>query len=358
MASDSEMTPRFAMLYDLLDRDESEFPAVLVNSMRRASRSLVPLAISLGARDGLPLGPGSADELRRARGRVATYRRISGICRDLGARTVKGPSLAALYPDDLVRSSNDLDLVVPDESTLWTVVARVLELCPATDSSVTVIEGPAPHLLVTLYWQAEDVFLDSEMRVEVTTFAYLGDVDSGVPLRPALPADQVAADLMALAEERFQRSFHAKDMFDIALLLATVPAAEVESLLAVARDYLLAPEIAELLCKACAHLTVPDAVERLLPRFEDLARAERARRAAAPRPPEGWLDDRHRTPVYGFQLGPLRAEPGLATSRRLDFAEGSVLRTAIGDFLLVPDTSVQLDLYEQAVAALAAAEEA
>ncbi|MEU3982789.1 hypothetical protein AB0F77_22275 [Streptomyces sp. NPDC026672] len=350
--------PEFGLrtLYGLLQLDEDEPPSALVRRARGIAPVLAPLALSLAVREGAEPGPGTAEELRRARERAETYERILRSCTraEPGVRPVKGPSLRRWYPDDVVRTMNDLDLVVPDEAALWRVVGTVLSQRTVSGVGLSLLEEPGrsvdagPHLLVAPYWEPADPLLDPEMRVEITTFGYAGDM-AALPIRAELPADQVLADLLALAEERIQRPFNAKDMLDVSLLLHPARMPDPAVLTATAEQYRLAPELAELLELArrrgglLAHL--PETLPRTL---DDLAERERARRTAPGQPPAA------RT-RYGMPLGPVRIpSAGTSAVRTHECGAGTLLFTPVGAYLLVDGDRVDPERFEAARAEAAA----
>ncbi|MFF3174751.1 hypothetical protein ACFVQ0_19270 [Streptomyces sp. NPDC057900] len=343
-------------LYGLLEVDEEEPAAALVRRARGIAPVLVPLALSLAVREGAEPGPGTAEELRRARERAETYEEILRAATESepAVRPVKGPSLRRWYPGGIVRTMNDLDLTVPDEPALWRVVATVLSRQPVTGVGVSLLEdtGPAAaggrQLLAAPYWEPADPLLDPEMRVEIATFGYAGDM-AAVPVRPELPADQVLADLLALAEERFQRPFNAKDMLDAGLLLHPARMPDPELLAATADRWRLAPELAELLELArtrgglLGHLPQP-----LTEALRELSGRELARRAAPGRAPAARLR-------YGMPLGPVRAPSADAGRARVhECAAGTLLLTPVGDYLLVDCGLVDPEQFESARAEAAA----
>ncbi|WP_330456139.1 nucleotidyltransferase family protein [Streptomyces sp. NBC_00820] len=358
----SSPPPEFdlATLYGLLELDEDEPPVALVRRARGIAPVLAPLALSLAVREGAEPGPGTAEELRRARERAETYEQILRTCTraEPGVRPVKGPSLRRWYPDDVVRTMNDLDLVVADEAALWRVVGAVLSQRTVSGMGLSLLEEPGRpvdagrHLLAAPYWEPADPLLDPEMRVEVTTFGYAGDM-AALPIRAKLPEDQVLADLLALAEERIQRPFNAKDMLDASLLLHPARMPDPELLTATADQYRLAPELAELLELAhqrgglLGHL--PETLTRTL---DDLAERERARRKAPGQPPAA------RT-RYGMPLGPVRIpSPGESTTRTHECGAGTLLLTPAGAYLLVDSDRVDPERFEAARAEAARFEDA
>ncbi|QHC29535.1 hypothetical protein [Streptomyces sp. HF10] len=199
-----------------------------------------------------------------------------------------------------------------------------------------------------MWWLGEDPMLDLDRGVEVTTFAYGGLPERGVPLRPELPAEQVYADVLAVAEERFQRDFTLKDVLDLVCVLTSPAAPDPAALARVAAGHALAPELEELCLKTTGHPALAPVVPApLLDGLRESARLERARRAAA-----GPLAEAPR--LYGFQLTePLRRGAG-ETVEDHDLDGVLLRRTPVADLLLVTGELVGLADHETAQAALSA----
>ncbi|MEV6394680.1 hypothetical protein AB0M39_07840 [Streptomyces sp. NPDC051907] len=346
------------LLYELLDIDRELPVRRLLQAARQVRGVLSPLVLSLAALEGTAMGSGAHDELARMSRRADTYRRLADdTARVPGARVVKGPSIARYYPEGVLRPLGDLDVVVPTESALWRVLALVLDRHDSDEAELTELyEGEERHLLAAVWWPGEDPLLDPDHGVEVTTFGFGGEPGE-VPLRARLPDDPVHADVLSLAEERFQRPFTVKDILDLVCVMTSPAAPSPRRLAAVAAEFALAPELLELCDRVRAHeplvAAVPDELVDALrgpAETERLRRAERAMDSARPRTPAGAV----REPRYGLQLTtPLRRGAGEhATEHR--WREGVITRTPVADFLMVPGELVDPRLHECALAELSA----
>ncbi|MBB5801682.1 hypothetical protein F4560_001450 [Saccharothrix ecbatanensis] len=341
-----------ALLHRLLDVDEDDTPDVLVRTARDHGWSFPALVLSAFARDGMALGSGSSDELNRTTTRRTLY---AGVLAGLSARVpvnvLKGPSIARHYPDGLVRAVGDLDLVVADEEALWRAVRAVLELCPVEAVGVSVYGHPEQHLIIDLAWPGADPFLDKEHRVELSTAAFPGDQGS-VPVRVPLPADPVTSDLLAVAEERFQRAFTAKDLVDVAVLAPLVRSGA--DVAAAAVEWNLAPELLELL-ELAAPETDLGGLADALPPLRDSAARERERRLAwsSPEPPD---DPIAAALAAGREVGGLllreERRDDMTRSRVLRYDGGVVMETPVGDYLMVDHPEVTQEQYDRALAEL------
>ncbi|MBP0451129.1 hypothetical protein J5Y04_16495 [Kitasatospora sp. RG8] len=347
----------------MLGLDEDATPRAVVRAARPVSPGFAAVALSVAEADGHTLGSGSRDEVSRARGRIARYEQVAAAAARTGAaRVVKGPSLARWYPRPLVRSMCDLDLLVPDEAALWRVVRGIAaEYSPDLLYVSVLARGPVRDLVATLCWPAPDPLLDADLKIEVATLVHAGDLRH-VPVRAGAPTDPGVANLLALAEERFQHPFGVKDAIDVAVLLGSPDAPDPAEVVAAAREYLLAPELLELVEYACARprlLTEP--APALMEPLRDAARAETERRAGStPVTPadgdgDGDGDVRRRMalglPVHGLHLRDAD-HPGRQVARIEDFDSGVLLRAPVADFLLVGQELVDEQLYRAALAFL------
>ncbi|MEJ2851891.1 MULTISPECIES: hypothetical protein [unclassified Saccharothrix] len=350
------VTLDLALCARVLGVDLDEHPRLLLRAARAQGWALPVTVLSLLARDGLALGSGSGDELRRARTRRATYAgTVEAMVAATGGRVVKGPSLAEFYPDGVERAVGDIDFIVPDEATLWRAAAVVLDRHPVETINLSVFGRDERAVLVVLEWPAGDPVLDNDFKVEICTTPFAGD-GGAVPVRSGLPADRSVADLLALGEERFQRPFSAKDVLDIAVV-GGVERFAVDDLVDAARRLLLAPELVELFDLA-DEAGVLGALAPALPGLRDAAEVERARRAAwTPPPPPGDEDRIGDALESGRFVGGLllrrtawRSDlPGIRVHR---YAGGALLITPVGDFMAVDTPLVDEDDYHAALAEL------
>jgi hypothetical protein len=344
------------LLYRLLDVDPEEPVRRLVQKARVTRSLLAALVLSVAERDGHRLGTGAADEVRRARGRADEYQRLAAELDEPGVRSVKGLGIARHYPQGLVRPSVDLDLIVPDEDQLWQLVARLRANRDVQEITVTVLPyAGVRHLAVCLKWPSEDPLLDPDHCVELGTLAYEGDLDT-VPPRPGFPEEQVLTDLLALAEERFQRPFDVKDVLDLAVLVGgggVDPSAAVRA----AIEFRLAPELREACLLASTHLGNP-IFDRLAEMLVTPAARERQQRdpglvgEALHREVRELLGDDSAPGAPMLGGVPLPASttepPAKATYRNIP--GGMVLNCPLGDFLLTNQQVVPEELYDSAVA--------
>ncbi|MFE2100979.1 MULTISPECIES: nucleotidyltransferase family protein [unclassified Streptomyces] len=339
-----------ALLHKLLQVPEHEGAYRLVRRAQQTSGTLSQLVVSLAVAEGVEAGSGSRDLLARAASRAARYAELrTALDGCTGVRTVKGPSLAAHYPPGVRRPVGDLDLVASDEEQLWRAAAVLCSLGgePA-ELSLFTADGRL-HVMLAVLWPSPDALLEEEIRVELCTAAFSGDFAT-VPVRPDLPAEQSLADLLSVAEERFQREFHAKDAVDLLMLLDSgAPAATA----AAAAGHRLAPELLELV-DLLSDAVVHPAAGELRQALAAGAAEESARRAAAARP----VQQQQRTvaarleagqPVWGMPLT-RTAHPGQRCLLEHRSAL-SLARTPVGDFLLVADEVVDPDVHAAALAA-------
>lgn len=341
------------LLHRLLDVPGHEGAYRLVRHAQQTSGTLAQLVVSLAVAEGTEPGSGSRDLLERASSRAARYAELRAALADVpGVATVKGPSLASHYPPGVRRPVGDLDLVADGEAHLWRAVRTLCSLGgePA-ELSLFVADGRL-HVMLAVLWPSPDPLMEEEIRVELCTAAFCGDFDS-VPVRPKLPEDHVLADLLSVAEERFQRAFHSKDAVDLLVLLDS-GALEPKVVADAADAYLLAPELVELLDLLTAAVDHPGA-EPLRRCLSAPAAAERDRRAAVSSSlpePDASVTGRLEAgrPVWGMPL----TRDGRAGERcAIDRRDGMTLaRTPVGAFLLVAGELVDPELHAAALAAV------
>ncbi|MGW7573348.1 hypothetical protein [Streptomyces sp. NPDC054765] len=359
MTAHAPHEPTLGVLYDLLGVERDAPLADAVHASRALRGGFANIVLSAAETEGIPLTPGHAEELHRARRRAAGYRQLGRELSAMRGVTVhKGPSLARHYPEGWLRPSGDLDVVTEDEDTLWQVIGSVARRFPVEDPMLSLLQhGDERHLYVSVGWPAADPQFTPNFRVEVTTFAYGGE-PGVVPMRPAQPADQWLADLLAIAEERFQREFDPKDLLDLTCALSTPTAPAPGPVAAAAKAYLLAPELLELCELAQRHAALASGLLRQLAELlRPAAQRESARRADGPGLPhvEDELGARRAAglPLYGMQLAEQLRLGDLRQAVEHHVEADVLLRTPIADFLLVPAELVDPERYEAARTELA-----
>lgn len=342
-----------ALLHRLLGVPEHEGTYRLVRRAHHVSDTLSQLVVSLAVAEGAEAGSGSRDELRRARARAARYAELhAAVAASVAVRVVKGPSLAGHYPPGAVRPVGDLDLVVTGEAQLWQV-ARILCEQGGEVAELTLLRhDERTHTVLAVRWPSPDPLMDEDLRVELSTAAFTGDLGA-VPVRPELPADPLLADLLSVAEERFQRDFHGKDAVDLLVLLSTGQL-DTKAVVAAAEAFHLAPELSALVELLSVNADHPQ-LEPLTAALAVPAAAETTRRDDF-RPdgqqPKGVVARLAASlPVWGM---PLSTQPRDQEQSRLqEYAGALVARTPLGDFLLAAGELVDPDQYAAVLAALA-----
>ncbi|MFF9573064.1 hypothetical protein [Streptomyces sp. NPDC014685] len=297
----------------------------------------------MAVREGHEGGATTHHEIRRAQRRAKAYgdlfRGISERHPDHSVHLLKGDAIAAHYPDGLVRAANDLDLTVTDEATFWQVASTVQQMLPSLRPvELTVFQTDCgTHYAMTLQWPSEDPLVDAPLRVELSSFAFLGDQE-GVPLRVAVPAAQGIAHVLALAQEARERPLGLKDLMDVLALAEAGAMPDAADLCAAADAWRLAPEVRQL--GAFVRTYAPSAPEAVVVlESAELAKAadeERARRDARGDAPHRATEDFHA--VMGETLGAveLRRRPSRPMSETAfrDPGNQAILRTPVGDYLL------------------------
>jgi hypothetical protein len=305
------------------------YPMWRVADMAGRARILATWLSSAVARD-MPVTDEAWTYLDRQRRRVAVLHRLGEeLAQAHGLSVLKGPRIAQYLPAPLLRQSGDVDLVAPDQASLWRCVLDLRERFDAVPQGVSVLDGPAGiHLGIAMKWPAEEPYLDKPMGADITTCAFSGDLRR-VPVRAATLAADDLCGLFAVAEERFQRKYRIKDLLDL-LVLADVLENRlgddlVEVICVTAVDLALAPELRQLIGKADEWVPVSPRWRELLGRLAPLAAREKALR----RPGRPGI---HRL-RFGYPLDTQASGDGELRIHRRE--GGDVATTPVGTCLLV-----------------------
>jgi len=310
---------------------------------RRAG--LLPTWLSCVVAQDQPISSAAREHLDRVRRSVATLHAIGEELSTAHHVTViKGPRIAAHYPPRLLRQSGDTDLVARDEATLWACVLDLSARHGAVPQGVNLLQSAnAVHLVVAMRWPAEEPLLDKPLGADISTCAFSGDT-RGVPVRAPVLADDDLCSLFAVAEERFQHPFRAKDLLDLAVLAEVLDRRFGDRLTELvpelAADLCLAPELRQLIRKTGDWVDLPAVWEDVAARLRPLAQEEKAHRSTRQDIP------RLR---FGFPLANARST---APELRIHpFDEGELAVTPLGVCLLVDSPTVPEETYVAAVEA-------
>ncbi|MDO0925030.1 hypothetical protein QQY24_06215 [Streptomyces sp. TG1A-8] len=322
---------------------------VLEKAARREHR-LAGTVCSLAAAEGHRLGELGEAMLGIERARQREHDRITALARGAGrAEVLKGAAVQAHYPTDVLRSSRDVDLLMPDEDELWSAVAAIAAARPVDEARVSmIVSGGRRHWGVALNWPSPESDLDHVYAVEFLTAAFVGD-SATVPLRAGVPDNPVAAHVLLIAEELFQQPLRGRDVVDAAVLLAALTEEDVPELRHAAVRWLLAPEVRDTARRVNA---VPALASPASVRLAEDLTADAERELSRRRGADAGDGDLARV-FYGFPLGAaLRSEHTVVE----EDPNVTVVRCPVGGYLMVdslsvPAASVQaaLDRYPTAV---------
>jgi hypothetical protein len=255
----------------------------LLDAARSEQHKLAATLLSLWERDGRRLSSAQAQELAAHRERFGYYHRtwdaIGKVAPD--AFTVKGAGIAAAYPSGVLRSAGDLDVVCASFEEIWAAATYLLE--DGWDLEAFTVQRTRPgdtvpyHLVVELT-RPEIAHVGEILSVGLTT----AEIFTTTAQRPfelsRAPRSPLAANIVALVAERWEREFRSRDLLDLTLLAARLTAHDV----AVLRDGLartgLWPEWIELTAAVAQQGWTLDVD---LPEAGGAARRERLRRTAA-----------------------------------------------------------------------------
>ena len=221
--------------------DDSE----LLAAARASRHKLAATLLSLWELEGRALTSEQHAELAAHRERLAVYRAVwqslSKAAPD--AFVLKGSGIAALYPPGVLRSAGDLDVVCTTPDDLWPATRLLLDdgwrvsafTVFAARPGDSVIEQESPdqtapcHVLLEITRPGPDPAGD-ELAVGLTT-AEIITVTSRRPYQLARPPRApLAAHLVALAAELWERDARSRDLLDLALLVERLTADDLDAL--------------------------------------------------------------------------------------------------------------------------------
>lgn len=217
----------------------------LLAAARGRRHKLAATLLSLWEREGRTLTQAQRAELAAHRERLAVYRATWDALSKVaaGAFVLKGSSIAALYPPGVLRSAGDLDVVCTTPDDLWGAALLLLDdgwqvaafTVLAARPGDTVIEQIAPeqtapcHLLMEITRPGPDPAGD-ELAVGLAT-AEIVTITSRPPYQLARPPrSPLAANLVALTAELWERDYRSRDLLDLALLAERLTAADLDAL--------------------------------------------------------------------------------------------------------------------------------
>jgi len=227
----------------------------LLTASRAARHKLHITVLSAREAAGQQLPPDQQAELAAYRDRLERYREAWSVVRDVAphAQVVKGWTIGEHYPPGMLRAAGDLDVVCPP-GELWRAAAALigrgweteaLTLFPASAGSAPDVSDWC-HVLMEVSRPAGSDYIDEPYGVELRT----ADVATSlrVPARrlhgPPLPL--AAANVLALAAERWERPFRTRDVYDLAILTGQLDQAGLDALDGALTTTMLWPEMREL----------------------------------------------------------------------------------------------------------------
>jgi hypothetical protein len=244
--------------------DAADNPHTMLGVLRKHTPAFVPAWLSALDTTGVPLRPEHRAEVGTARDRIAIMRALTEalVAKFPQAQPVKGVAVVDRYPEGVVRTMNDVDVVVPDISALWTLAEWLrdefgLTIVKALSAFGTDDGGPV-GLLLSL--EAPPVHpLAQRVNVEISTHAWLGDAGVIRPRR-TLPGAEfgLPEQLLMIVAERMEGPFGLKDVLDGAVLHRGLTPSESERLVASAAELGVLPHLAELRRHIAEHGLGPD----------------------------------------------------------------------------------------------------
>jgi hypothetical protein len=338
----------------------------MLRRLRAQAPSFVPTWLSALAATGIQLPPRLAAEVAESRERTALLGDLLAALRGRfpSATAVKGTAVAAGYPPSLARHMNDIDLVVPDDPTLWQLAdyLRTEHGLSVVKSLVRIPLPDGPALLVSLEaWP--DGPLRQRVNVEIASAGWIGN-GADVPGRhPLLAARYGPVEHLAMiVAERLEGALSPKEIVDAAVLGAQLDRAEARRLVELVTELQVLPEYRELHERVAAAgfrtglLEVPAAAARA----QRQRRRGAAVRRAARHPVAESLRQLQRAEIFDGRAQTVRIAAWRAIerripvqapirdrlwgfgspARRIDPTLRAGLHTPLGDFVMVNGSTI------------------
>jgi hypothetical protein len=227
----------------------------LLSAARAARHKLHITVLSARESAGQRLQPDQQAELTAYRDRLERYQAAWSIVSAAAphAQVVKGWTIGDHYPPGMLRAAGDLDVVCPP-GELWQAAlaligqgweTEALTLFPAVPGSDLDVSEWC-HILLAVSRPRDCDYIEDEYGVELRT----ADVATSirVPARrlngARLPA--AAANVLALAAERWERPFRTRDIYDLAILTGQLDRAGLDALNDALTTTMLWPQMREL----------------------------------------------------------------------------------------------------------------
>ncbi len=225
----------------------------LLAAARSAKHKLHVTVLSARESAGQSLAPEQKAELAAYRHRLEQYRAAWSIVSDAAPRSyvVKGWTIGDHYPPGMLRASGDLDVVCrPDE--LWPAAQALIDRGFELEALTIFPAGARPspvasdwcHVLLAVTRPGDTDLIEDPYDVELRT----ADVATklGVPAKRLTPLPPAAANVVAIAAERWERPFRTRDVYDLAILADQLDPAGLEALGAALTATMLWPQLREL----------------------------------------------------------------------------------------------------------------
>lgn len=202
--------------------------AETLQAARSPRHKLAVTLLSCWDAAGQSLPAGGTDELDAHRHRIEGYRHVWEQLRAVApsAYLLKGPSVADCYPAGTLRAAGDLDVVIRDAEPLLRAAA-LLARSGWQSAAFALMPGHGRHgndydLLVSMQ-RPSDTALSEPQEVELrTTDIATSMCYPPVRLRGA-DADPLAASMVALVAERWERPYTSRDLIDLAVIAWRMP---------------------------------------------------------------------------------------------------------------------------------------
>lgn len=253
----------------------------LLEASRDEKHKLRITLLTAFAAEGRKLTAEEEAELAHYRARIELYReawkQVHAVAPN--AYRVKGEGIAQYYPEGVLRPSSDLDVVLRDPAELWAAAQRMMELGWEIGAFTVAVppDGGDTDLLVEAQKGGDEDFFGIAFGVELRNSDIMTTSRQPASSVPDPHGSPLAANTVALLNERWERQFTSRDRLDAALMASRYSEADQAALVSALTATQMWPEWDEMSRELRRLGWLPDMP---LLRSAQRARSVRARRIA------------------------------------------------------------------------------
>jgi hypothetical protein len=227
----------------------------LLSASRTALHKLHVTVLSARESAGQRLQPEQQAELAAYRDRLKRYQAAWSIVSLAAphAQVVKGWTIGDHYPPGLLRGAGDLDVICPP-GELWQAALALIGQGWETEALTLFPSGPGSgrdvgewcHVLMEVTRPRDCDYIEDPYGVELRTADVATNIRVAARRLNGTPLPAAAANVLALAAERWERPFRTRDIYDLAILTGQLDRAGLDALNDALTTTMLWPQMREL----------------------------------------------------------------------------------------------------------------